>query len=106
MSFDLATFLEEAGVGRKVVHLQPKQVFFSQRSPADSIFYLRTGSAKLTVVSPYGKEATVALLSSGDFIGDESLASVDGLHPVSYTHLRAHETDSYLVCRLLLEKKK
>src|SRR5680860_1747380 len=30
----------------------------------------------------------------------------DGLDTVSYTHLRAHETDSYLVCRLLLEKKK
>src|SRR5664279_352818 len=29
-----------------------------------------------------------------------------GKVPVSYTHLRAHETDSYLVCRLLLEKKK
>src|SRR5665647_2921592 len=29
-----------------------------------------------------------------------------GYVPVSYTHLRAHETDSYLVCRLLLEKKK
>ena len=28
------------------------------------------------------------------------------MKPVSYTHLRAHETDSYLVCRLLLEKKK
>src|SRR5664279_3434829 len=28
-----------------------------------------------------------------------------GLYSVSYTHLRAHETDSYLVCRLLLEKK-
>eukprot|EP00826_Nyctotherus_ovalis_P037512 TRINITY_DN3423_c0_g1_i3.p1 TRINITY_DN3423_c0_g1~~TRINITY_DN3423_c0_g1_i3.p1 ORF type:complete len:106 (+),score=20.14 TRINITY_DN3423_c0_g1_i3:94-411(+) len=28
------------------------------------------------------------------------------VNPVSYTHLRAHETDSYLVCRLLLEKKK
>ena len=28
------------------------------------------------------------------------------LYAVSYTHLRAHETDSYLVCRLLLEKKK
>src|SRR5665647_1898450 len=28
------------------------------------------------------------------------------LTAVSYTHLRAHETDSYLVCRLLLEKKK
>ena len=30
----------------------------------------------------------------------------DGMRAVSYTHLRAHETDSYLVCRLLLEKKK
>ena len=76
MTFDLATFLEEAGVGRKVVHMQPKQVFFLQGSPADSIFYLRTGHAKLTVVSQDGKEATVALLSSGEFIGEESLASV------------------------------
>ena len=80
MTFDLATFLEEAGVGRKVVHLQPKQVFFSQGSPADSVFYLRTGRAKLTVVSPDGKEAAVAMLSSGEFIGEESLASVGGLH--------------------------
>src|SRR5680860_1280564 len=28
------------------------------------------------------------------------------IYAVSYTHLRAHETDSYLVCRLLLENKK
>ena len=80
MTFDLATFLEGAGVGRRVVHLQPKQVFFSQGSSADSIFYLRTGSAKLTVVSPDGKEGTVALLHAGEFIGEESLASVGGLH--------------------------
>ena len=80
MTFDFATFLEEAGVGRKVVHLQPRQAFFLQGSPADSIFYLRTGSAKLTVVSPDGKDATVALLSSGEFIGEESLACVGGLH--------------------------
>ena len=31
--------------------------------------------------------------------------AVDGRRPVSYTHLRAHETRSNLVCRLLLEKK-
>ena len=84
-TFDLATFLENAGVGRKVVHLDPKQVFFSQGSPADSIFYLRTGRARLTVVSPDGREATVALLSSGDFIGEESLASVGGLHLATAT---------------------
>jgi CRP-like cAMP-binding protein len=80
MTFDLATFLEEAGVGRKVVHMKPKQIFFSQGSSADSIFYLQTGRAKLTVVSPDGKEATLALLSAGEFIGEESLASVGGLH--------------------------
>src|SRR5678815_5818094 len=28
------------------------------------------------------------------------------ISPVSYTHLRAHETPEHLVCRLLLEKKK
>ena len=85
MSFDLVTFLEEAGVGRKVAHLLPKQRFFSQGSRADSIFYLRTGSAKLTVVSPDGKEATVARLSSGEFIGEESLATVGGLHLATAT---------------------
>ena len=85
MTFDLATFLEEAGVGRKVVHFQPKQVLFLQGSPADSIFYLRTGSARLTVLSPEGKEATVALLSSGEFIGEESLASVGVLHLATAT---------------------
>ena len=31
---------------------------------------------------------------------------LDGNMPVSYTHLRAHETGRNLVCRLLLEKKK
>src|SRR5664279_2670251 len=36
--------------------------------------------------------------------GPELLYKVQHHYPVSYTHLRAHETDSYLVCRLLLEK--
>ena len=85
MTFSLTAFLEEAGVGRKVVHLQPKEDFFSQGDSADSIFYLRTGRAKLTVLSPEGKEATVALLSSGDFIGEESLASVGALHMATAT---------------------
>src|SRR5664279_6152316 len=36
----------------------------------------------------------------------KALVSAYTPYAVSYTHLRAHETDSYLVCRLLLEKKK
>jgi CRP-like cAMP-binding protein len=80
MTFDLAGFLATAGVGRRIVQLKPKQAFFSQGSSADSIFYLQTGRAKLTVVSQDGKEATIALLAAGEFIGEESLASVGGLH--------------------------
>src|ERR1035437_6668404 len=85
MTFDLATFLEEAGVGRRVVQLKPREVFFSQGSSADSIFYLQSGRAKLTVVSEDGKEATIALLSAGEFIGEESLANVGALHLATAT---------------------
>jgi len=60
--------------------LKPKEAFFSQGSLADSIFYLQTGRAKLTVVSHDGREATIALLRAGEFVGEESLASVGGLH--------------------------
>src|SRR5680860_1725753 len=47
-----------------------------------------------------GEIGTVALSTHGEV--DMAVQAA----PVSYTHLRAHETDSYLVCRLLLEKKK
>jgi CRP/FNR family transcriptional regulator, cyclic AMP receptor protein len=77
-AFNAATFLRSAGLGRSI-QLTPKQFFFSQGDPADSIFYLQKGRAKVTVVSPAGKEATIALLSDGDFIGEESLAALSGL---------------------------
>ena len=85
MTFDLTTFLEKAGVGRMLVHLKPRENFFSQGDPADAIFYLQTGRVKITVVSPDGREATIALLSPGEFIGEESLASVGGLHLATAT---------------------
>jgi CRP-like cAMP-binding protein len=89
MTFDLVAFLATAGVGRKIVKLKPKQAFFSQGSSADSIFYLQTGRAKLTVVSHDGKEATIALLCPGEFVGEESLASVGGLHMATATAMEA-----------------
>jgi CRP-like cAMP-binding protein len=76
--FDAAAFLMSAGLGRTIVQLKPKVPFFSQGDPADSVFYLQKGRAKITVVSQTGKEATVALLSAGDFIGEGALASVPG----------------------------
>ena len=43
------------------------------------------------------------ICQKGAFLCAQDSVNLDA---VSYTHLRAHETDSYLVCRLLLEKKK
>ena len=77
--FDAAAFLMSAGLGRRIVQLAPKDPFFSQGEPADSIFYLQKGRAKITVVSHAGKEATITLLTTGDFLGEEALASVPGL---------------------------
>jgi CRP/FNR family transcriptional regulator, cyclic AMP receptor protein len=79
IKFDSAAFLANAGLGRKVVQLEPKENFFSQGDPADSVFYLQKGRAKVSVVSEKGKEATITFLSPGDFVGEESIASIPGL---------------------------
>ena len=73
--FNASVFLASSGPGRKIVHFRPKQVLFSQGGDADSVFYLQTGHAKLTVISKRGKEATVTLLAAGDFAGEESIAA-------------------------------
>jgi CRP/FNR family cyclic AMP-dependent transcriptional regulator len=89
IAFDVPAFLAEAGLGRKIVQLKPKQAFFSQGGPADSIFYLQSGRAKLTVVSENGKEATITLFAVGDFVGEESLATVGGLRMATATAITA-----------------
>jgi CRP-like cAMP-binding protein len=76
---DAAAFLANAGLGRKIVHFKPRALFFGQGSAADCVFYLQSGRARVTVVSMRGKEATITLLSAGDFVGEESIAGVAGL---------------------------
>jgi CRP-like cAMP-binding protein len=72
--FDAKTFLESAGLGRKVVTYRRKQVVFSQGDPCDSIFYLQNGGIQLSVLSHAGKEAVIATLGPGDFFGESALA--------------------------------
>jgi CRP-like cAMP-binding protein len=88
-SFDPAAFLTSSGVGRRLVRLKAKQIFFAQGTLADSIFYIQTGRARLTVVSPSGKEATITLLVSGDFVGEESIAPVVGMRVATATAVTA-----------------
>jgi CRP-like cAMP-binding protein len=77
-TFDVAAFLRSAGLGRRIVQFAPKQPFFSQGDPADAVFYLQKGRARVTVVSATGKEATITLLGEGDFVGEEALAAMGG----------------------------
>ena len=83
--FDTAAFLANAGLGRRIVQVAPKETFFVQGDLADSVFYLQKGRAKLTVVSKAGKEATITLLTEGDFVGEGALAAVAGLRLSSAT---------------------
>ncbi len=72
-AFDPKIYLSSTGPGRSIIRVKAKQVFSSQGDHADCLFYLRTGRAKLTIVSKAGKEATVTLLAPGDFFGEECM---------------------------------
>ena len=87
--FDPAAFLSKAGIGRRIVQLKTKEPFFSQGDKGDCVFYLQKGRAKLTVISKVGKEATIALLGAGDFLGEESVAAVAGLRLATATAMTA-----------------
>lgn len=76
--FDLAASLSKMGLSGKVIELAPGQPFFTQGDPADSVICLGTGRAKLSVLSQKGKQATITLLSPGDFFGEESLRTDPG----------------------------
>ena len=88
-AFDVAAFLANSGLGRRIAQFKPKQLLFSQGDPADSIFYLQKGRAKLTVVAKSGKEATLTFVSAGDFVGEESIAGAVGLRLATATAITA-----------------
>jgi CRP/FNR family cyclic AMP-dependent transcriptional regulator len=72
--FDPKAFLATIGVGRKIVTFKKKQSIFAQGDACDAVFYIQTGKVRLTVVSKSGREATIGILSGGDFFGEGGLA--------------------------------
>ncbi|HEV7218620.1 MAG: Crp/Fnr family transcriptional regulator [Terriglobales bacterium] len=73
-NFDPNSFLATIGDGRKMLAVPKKQTIFSQGDGADAVFYLQKGKVRLTVVSQAGKEATIGIVSEGNFFGEGSLA--------------------------------
>jgi CRP/FNR family transcriptional regulator, cyclic AMP receptor protein len=72
--FNAQEFLDSAGVARKVVDFKRKEAIFSQGEPATNVLYIQKGGVRLSVVNETGKEAVVAVLGSGDFLGEGCLA--------------------------------
>jgi len=76
-AFRPATFLAKAGAGRSISVLEKGQTAFSQGDASDAVFYMQKGRIKLTVISQSGKEATIALLGVGNFLGEECIAALN-----------------------------
>lgn len=73
-AFNAQAFLDSAGVARAVMEFQRKDTIFSQGDACKDVMYIQKGSVKLSVVSKTGKEAVVAMLRPGDFVGEGGLA--------------------------------
>ena len=95
--FNPKEFLATIGEGRKVMSFPKKQTIFAQGDIADEVFYIQEGKVRLTVVSKVGKEATLGILSQGDFFGEGVLAG---------QHLRMGSASAMTDCELLRIDKK
>jgi len=71
--FDPKTFLSTINGGRKIEAIPKKQTIFAQGDSSDAVFYIKDGRVRLTVVSRTGKEATIGVLTKGDFFGEGCL---------------------------------
>jgi CRP/FNR family cyclic AMP-dependent transcriptional regulator len=73
--FEALAFMLQFAEGRESQRYRKDQTVFSQGAAADAVFYIQKGKVKLAVLSEQGREAVVAILSTGDFLGEGCLAS-------------------------------
>jgi CRP/FNR family transcriptional regulator, cyclic AMP receptor protein len=69
-SFGVQQYLSNAGVSRSIAKFKKGQVIFSQDDPCDHVLYIQSGNAKLSIVNTQGKEAVLAIVGPGDFLGE------------------------------------
>jgi len=91
---DLAVQLAALGIVKKSVQFAKAQKIFEQGDPADCIFLIQQGGVKITIVNEQGKEAVVALLEAGDFLGESCISNGS---PLRITSASAMEPTTMLV---------
>jgi hypothetical protein len=75
-TFDPKTLPARAGLGRTILQYRENKVIFAQGDPCDSVFCIQVGWVKLTVRSMQVKEATIARLGAGNFLGEAKMNPV------------------------------
>jgi len=71
--FDCEAFLGAVGAGKTIETYEKNQKIFSQGDVADTVFFIRKGKVKITVLSEHGKEAVVGIFAEGQFFGEACL---------------------------------
>ncbi len=106
--FNPQEYLVKGGFGKTILQYKKNDGIFSQGEPGDTVFFIQKGKVMLTVVSPSGKEATIALLGAGQFLGEDCITSEQlvrssssrALTPCTLLRVRRQE-----MIRVLLEEK-
>jgi len=73
-AFKAQVFLNSVGIKRRIAKYRRSQKIYSQGDPATDVLYIQQGGVKLSVVNPFGKEAVVAILGPGDFLGEGGMS--------------------------------
>jgi CRP/FNR family cyclic AMP-dependent transcriptional regulator len=71
--FDCEAFLGAVDAGKTIETYEKNQKIFSQGDVADTVFFIRKGKVKITVLSEHGKEAVVGIFAEGQFFGEACL---------------------------------
>jgi len=106
--FDPQEYLAKGGFGKSILQVKKNEGIFNQGELADTVYFIQKGKVKLTVVSPSGKEATIAILNAGQFLGEECvtseqptrISSSKALTPCTVMRIRRQE-----MVRVLVEEK-
>ena len=74
-SFDIGQMLTSTGLSKSTLTFKPKQNIFTQGSPAEAVYFIKSGKVRLTVVSEHGREGVIAILGPSFFFGEHCLAN-------------------------------
>lgn len=106
--FNLEAFLAKVGNGKTMLTAPKQQMLFAQGEATDAVFYIQAGKVKVTVVSTQGKEAVVAILERGAFVGESCLVgqTIRTATATTIEDSRILRIDKAVMLRLLQEEPK